>query len=288
MTTPASSIDKAQIVQVGIPHYPTPPHIVSYSNSEKFLSPFKEVDNVLAQGFTGTDDDRGDDRKQTPKESDTDEKEDIPVEENTMEPGHGVGATPNEVSKVASSHGLKNPACKKEEKKKKEQDEKTGNEKAGVSIEFFSKSNQPDTFKQNLFERRSKAAVEEQLLQCASCKTGKECEWEGGQGVRLRIFARKLRRKYHLEDWQVRYNLYRLYQRGKMFVKGERHPLPFCVEVEIKRAYQGKVPHQYTFYQKGKEVHKDKPKTSEDINWLDGCSDAKLASAKHVYDYSPE
>jgi hypothetical protein len=141
----------------------------------------------------------------------------------------------------------------------------------------------PDRFKQHLLNTRSKDAVADQKLQCNLCVAGEPCEWEGGQGVRLRIFARKLRLKYRLENWQIRYNLYRLYQKGKKFAVGPRRPLPFCVEVEIKRAYQGKASHGYTFYKKGKKGTEEKEKTKDDINWLDGWSDNMLEHAHHVY-----
>jgi hypothetical protein len=287
MNSPASAAEKTPSKEeVCIPHYPSPPHLLSFTYSGKFFSPLQEEENVCAKGFTGTDDDSADDRKPAPKKSDPNEEETLPNKKDTLEPGDGLGSSPNKISEVAASNGLMTKAWKKEGREK-EKEENAGHKKKGLARDYFV-SNKTDTFKQKLFERRSTAAVEEQLLQCADCKVGKECEWEGGPGVRLRIFARKLSRKYKLEDWQIRYNLYRLYQKGKKFAKGERHPLPFCVEVEIKRAYQGKAPHDYTFYQKGKEVDKDKPKTLADINWLDGWSDAKLATANHVYDYSPK
>jgi hypothetical protein len=124
-----------------------------------------------------------------------------------------------------------------------------------------------DSFARLLFAQRSKDAVNNQPVQCEFCEKDEECEWERGFGVRMRIFANKFRNKYQLGNWQIRYNLYRLYHKVKHPELLGRHPLPFCVEVGIKRTYPGTAPHAYTFYKKGK---KDGGNQKQEIDWCDG------------------
>jgi hypothetical protein len=86
-------------------------------------------------------------------------------------------------------------------------------------------------------------------LLCDSCllTNAKYCEWDQGVGVHMRMYGYRMKHKYKMKPWEIRYRLYRFYN-GRMHGGVPlRLPLPWCVELEVKKLYPGN-PHKNKGY----------------------------------------
>ena len=101
--------------------------------------------------------------------------------------------------------------------------------------------------------KRTLVPVKNQKLLCDDCEEGEPCEWDGEVGEELRNYAEMLENQ-DLPNNNMRFHLYRHYsfaQHGPS-VKGLRVPLPWCVELAIKREYPGDGKSAYMFFKKAK------------------------------------
>ena len=101
-------------------------------------------------------------------------------------------------------------------------------------------------------------SVESQKLLCDDCQDEENCEWHGEVGEEMKNYAEMLENEED-NNKQIRFHLYQYYSRAKHgpSMKGLRVPLPWCVELQIKREYPNGGKTAYTFFKQAKAAESD-------------------------------
>jgi hypothetical protein len=110
-----------------------------------------------------------------------------------------------------------------------------------------------DVLGKELFKKRPHEATENQKILCDGCEEGERCEWYEELGEELKNYGEMLENAEEPNN-KIRYHMYRYYSRAKHgpSAVGVRVPLPWCVELEIKREYPGSGKSTYTYFKKAK------------------------------------